>query len=391
MKTCLARWPGWIALLVISGGLWAGGGEPAASRDPAAVQTARQKLLEAKRHKVFYSKRWDLSTLPAYAPHGNISGVIRFWGSNYFADGQLGKFWKEGFQRYHPDVTWDDHLKTSGAAIPALVTGVGDIGANHKITWKELLVFERTFGYQPLEITVVNGSLNVSGWSNALAIIVHKDNPLTSVTLQQLDGIFGGPRQGGWVGSQWHPEFIRGAESNIRTWGQVGLGSEWASRPIDAYGLNLKYDQSDDFSRWVLQGSDQWNENIRHFANYARPDGTLAVDARQLMDAIAHDPAAIGYGNMSDLTPETKALAVAPDAHSPAIAPTLESARDGTYPLHEEVYFYINRAPGQPIDPKVREFLRYILSREGQEAVQRDGKYLPLTASVARAQSAKLD
>ena len=347
-------------------------------------------MLAEKREKTFYTKKWDLTDLPAYVPGPAVSGTIRFWGSNYFADGQLGKYWEEGFRRYHPGVTWERHLKTSGAAIPALVTGVGDIGANHKITWKELLVFERTFGYQPLEITVVNGSLNVSGWSNALAIIVHKDNPLVSVTLKQLDGIFGGPRAGGWVGSQWHPEFVRGAEENIRAWGQLGLGGEWAAKPIHPYGLNLKYDQSDDFSRWVLQGSDQWNENIRHFANYARPDGTLAVDAKQLMESVARDPAAIGYGNMSDLTPETKALAVAREG-GPAVAPTLESAHDGTYPLHEEVYFYLNREPGQPLDPKVKEFLRYILSREGQDAVQRDAKYLPLTAGLVRSQLKKLE
>ncbi|MFI5338032.1 MAG: PstS family phosphate ABC transporter substrate-binding protein, partial [Opitutales bacterium] len=277
------------------------------------------------------------------------------------------------------------------AAIPGLLAGVADIGINRKITWKELLAYQRTYERDPLEIVAVTGSFNVPGWSNALVFVVNKNNPLTQLTMEQLDGILGAERSGGWVGTEWHPEFARGPEKNIRTWGQLGLKGEWADKPIHLYGLNLQYQQATDLSQWVMKGSDKWNEGLRMYANYAYPDGSLAIGAKLLIADVGQDKYGIGYGSISYLTPETKVIALAPTAGGPAIMPTLETVRDRTYPLHDEVYFYLNRETGKPVDPKLREFIRYILSREGQEAVQRDGKYLPLPAAVVREQLKKLD
>src|ERR1019366_8003846 len=152
---------------------------------------------------------FDLGALPSYVPGQQVSGTIRLWGSNYFTDGNLGKYWEKGFRKYQPDAQFYFHLTTAAAAIPALLTGVADIGPNRKITWKELLGFQRTYGYDPLEITVGHGSFQVPGWSNALAIVVNKDNPVGHLTLGQLDGIFGSERSGGWIGTEWHPEFAR--------------------------------------------------------------------------------------------------------------------------------------------------------------------------------------
>ncbi len=359
--------------------------------DSLAVQRARTKTVTGRGHEVFYTKRWDLRDLPDYTPGAPVSGTIRFWGSNYVTDGRLGEYWAEGFRRYQPGVTLAFDLKTAAAAIPGLLAGVADVGINRKITWKELLAFQRVFGHDPLEIVAVTGSFDVPGWSNALVIVVNRDNPVDRLTLGQLDGIFGAERSGGWVGTAWHPEFARGPEGNLRTWGQVGLSGAWAGRPIRVYGLNLEYQQATDLSQWVLRGSDKWNEQLRMYANYANADGSLAIGARRLIADVGRDPAGIGYGSHSYLTPQTKAVALAARDGGPYVAPTIESVRDRTYPLHDEVYFYLNRAPGQPLDPKVREFLRYVLSREGQDAVQRDGKYLPLTATVVREQLRKLD
>lgn len=363
-----------------------------ALRDSATVQKARNAMVKGKGSRTFYSAdAFDLGDLPAYRPEGKVSGTLRLWGSNYFTDGNLGRYWEEGFRRYHPDVSFYFHLTTAAAAIPALITETADIAPNRRITWKELLGFQRTFGHDPLEVTVVHGSFDVPGWSNALVIFVNRKNPIGQLTLKQLDGIYGAERTGGWVGTEWHPEFARGPEGNIRTWSQLGLTGEWADKPIHVLGLNLQYQQATDLSQWLLKGSDKWNEQLHMYANYARRNGTLAIGAKLMVEDIGSDPYAIGYGSYNYLTPQTKPVALAARDGGPFVMPTLRSAQDGTYPLHDEVFFYVNREPGKPVDPKVKEFIRYVLSREGQAAVVRDGKYLPLPAAVARKQLEKLE
>lgn len=361
-----------------------------AVHDSFMVQKARTATVTSRGKKVFYTKQWDLSGLPHYVPEQKVTGTIKFWGSNYITDGNLGKYWAEGFAKYQPGVKLDFELKSAAAAIPGLVAGVADVGIDHKITWKELLVYQRMFNRSPLEISVATGSFNVPGWSNALVFVVNKDNPISHLTLQQLDGILGAERSGGWVGTEWHPEFARGPEKNIRTWGQLGLGGKWADKPIHVYGLNLQYQQATDISQWVLKGSDKWNEHLRMYANYAYSNGTLAIGAKLLFADIGKDPYGIGYGSYSYLTPDTKVIALARGNSSNFMMPSLETVRDRSYPLHDQIYFYLNRQPGKPLDPEEREFVRYVLSREGQEAVQRDGKYLPLTAKAVREQLEKL-
>ena len=348
-------------------------------------------MVDARGAKVHYTKRWNLEDLPSYVPEHKVSGVIRLWGSNYITDGKLGGYWLEAFHRYQPDVSFSFHMTTSGVAITGLVTHLADIGVNHKIMWKELLVFQREFKHDPVELTFAHGSLDVAGWAHAGLAIVNAKNPIDHLTLKQLDGIFGAERTGGWLGTQWHREYARGPEGNIRTWGELGLTGEWRDKPIHVYMLNLKYDAADDLCRWVLKGSDKWNEQMRLYANFSNPDGSFAFGEKLMIEDIGKDPYAIGYGpGMDDMVPAVKALALAANEGEPYVSPTLESCRDGSYPFHEEVYFYLDRVPGQPMDAKTREFLRFILSREGQDAVQRDGKYLPLPAKVAREQLEKL-
>ena len=361
-----------------------------AARDSLTVQKARTATVTSRGGKAFYTRRWDLGDLPHYTPGPKVEGTIRFWGSNYFTDGNLGRYWARGFARYQPGVTLDFQLKSAAAAIPGLMAGVADIGINRKIAFKELLAYQRTFERDPLEVTVVTGSYDVPGWSNALVFVVNKDNPLKSLTMAQLDGILGSERSGGWDGTEWHPEFARGPEANIRTWGQLGLTGEWAARPIHLYGLNLQYQQATDLSRWVLRGSDKWNEGLRMYANYANADGSLAIGAKLLIADVGHDPSGIGYGAASYVTADTRVIAIGPAGGGAPVMPTLETVRDRSYPLHDEVYFYMDRRPGKPLDPKIAEFMRYILSQEGQQEVQRDGKYLPLTAAAVSAELAKI-
>ena len=369
-----------------------------------AMQKARADGLVTKGKKSYYpADQWDLSDLPAYAPQEKISGAIRLWGSNYIVDGFLGEYWEAAFRKFHPSATFDYQMKTTRAAVPALALGVGDIGMGRKITTEELQLFQRYKDHDPIEITIATGSYNVTGWNPAFGIVVNKDNPLTRISLEQLDGVFGAERLGGWIGTDWHPEFARGPEKNIRQWGQLGLTGEWADQAITPYGLNQRYHQAIEISDRILQGSDKWNERLRIYANYvaadAKPGDTssgmgFGALKRGLNDDLIKDRFGIAYIAApvgKNLPPELKVLELARTNAGPYYAYTLENLRSRKYPFHDEIYAYADRKPGQPMDPKLREYLRFIVSREGQAEVMRDGKYLPLTAEVCREQLKKLE
>lgn len=362
-------------------------------RDALAVQRARSARATEQTgaaDKRFYTRSWNLQALPRYVPERQVTGTLRIWGNDVFKRGRLLHYLEEGFHRFEPGIALDFHLMSSAVALPALVTGVADIGIGRHILFMEQLGFERSFGYDPLEIQALNGAFDVLGWNPAWVIVVNKDNPITQLTVRQLDGIFGGERNGGWVGTSWHPEFARGPEDNIRTWGQLGLKGEWKDKPIHLLSMPLQYDPAATFSRLVIKGSDKWNESLRQYPQYARADGSLAIGAQELVRDIAEDRSAIGWSAIGYLTPQTKALAVALTDAGPYIAPTIDTVQDRSYYFHNTNYFYINREPGKPVDPMVLEFLRYVLSREGQEDVVRDGKILPLPAETVRAELEKL-
>src|SRR5216683_737920 len=360
-------------------------------RDPLKVQEGREEKLKLRGSKAYYSERWNLDDLPVYTAKQKVSGVIRQWGSNYFADSSLGQRWEEGFKRYHSGISFQDELKTALAGIPALTFGMADVAALRHITSDETLLYQRYHSSRPVEITVVTGSLNVPGWSYAIGIFVHKDNPLSRLTVDQLDGIFGAQRSGAFQGTEWNTAVARGPEKNIRTWGQLGLTGEWAKKPIHVYGYNLRYHIPTTFERLVFQGGAKWNEQLIEFTNYKNADGSTELEAKQVVDAVAKDPSGIGYSSIGFLSPGTKAIPIAPRGSAKFVELNLETLRSRQYPLPDEVYFYLKKVPGKPLDPKVKEFVRYILSREGQDMVQKDGKYLPLTGPIVAEQLKKLD
>ncbi len=362
----------------------------AQTRDAIEVQKGRDDKLKKRGAITYYDTRWDLSELPAYKPEQQMTGVIRQWGSNYFKDSPLGKAWEDGFKKFHPGVTFEDELKTTLVTIPALTFGLSDLGPSRHITSDETLLFQRYHESHPLEITAVTGSLNVPGWNYAIAIYVNKDNPLAKLTVEQLDGIFGAPRAGAFVDISWDTAAARGPEKNLRTWGQLGLAGEWADKPIHVYGFNLQYHIPRTFERLVFQGGAKWNENLVEFTNYKNADGTTELEGKQSADAVAKDRYGIGYSGYGFMTSETKRVAIAPRGTTNYVDLNLENLRSRAYPLFDEVYFYTRSDAAKPLEPKVREYLRYILSREGQDAVQRDAKYLPLPAAVVREQLRKL-
>jgi len=359
------------------------------------MQAARAKMMSVRGRKIAYTKKFDLSGLPKYQPAQKVTGTIRMWGSNYITDGFIGGYWEAAFKKYHPDVKFDFHMKTTLAGVPSLVFGVSDIGMGRKITFGELELFQRYTDRDPIELQVATGSYDVPGWNPAFGIVVHKDNPLAQLTMKQLDGIFGSERLGGWEGTSWRPNWARGPEGNIRTWGQLGLTGEWADKPINVYGLNLRYHQATEMSDRLLQGSDKWNEHLRIYANYVSAAGKLE---RGLNEDLAKDRYGIAYiaaptvklgGQGAD--PDLKVLKIAEKDGGPYVQYTLDTLQDRTYPLYDRIFAYTDRVPGKPIDPKVLEFLRFVLSQDGQAEVMRDGKYLPLTAEVANAQLKKLE
>lgn len=340
---------------------------------------------------------FDLRDLPAYQPQQKVTGVIRNYG---FAFGGLLKVWEEGFRKYHPDVTFADTLPTSDAAFPALVTGVTDLapdGGEPAIT--ELLSFYEVYGYHATDVVVASGTYDVEGKSPGIVVYVHPDNPLTQLTLAQLDGIFGAERNGALRGFKWDLKAARGAEKNIRTWGQLGLTGEWAERPIQTYG-HAPSGTTRFFQLRVLRNSDKWNPNYRGYVETGSKmiDDDDRVEQRggvqyMLREELLKDKYGIAWTIVPQASrvPGLKPIALAVEAGGPFVAPTKASFQDRSYPLVRNLYFYLNRKPGTAVDPKLREFLRYILSREGQEAIVANGNYLPLPAGFAAAQRARLD
>ena len=361
-----------------------------ASLDPLEMQKARAVSVTSKGHKVWYTQKFDLSGLPDYTPRHAVRTPIRQWGNNYLADSPLMKWWQDEFKKHHPQASFKDNLTTSAVAFSGLITDSADIGQMGRAAlWDELQGFQRQYAAVPTEIVIATGSYNVPGWTFALGVFTHADNPIKQLTFEQLDGIFGGARTGGWKGQTWDPSVARGKDKNIRTWGQLGLTGEWADKPINIYGYTPQFHFPDEFSKKVLGGSTKYNENIREYVNSARADGTLALAGDLLMEDLARDPYGIAFTGIPHQKPGTKGIAVSSAANGPFVPLTLETTQNRTYPLIRDVYAYVHS--GEKLTPEVKEFLRFILSRQGQELVQKDGKYLPLTAETVREQLAKLD
>src|SRR3989440_1296207 len=360
-------------------------------RKSLAAQKERAGVVAERGEKPHYTRKFDLSGLPHYVPQNQLSGWIRLHGSNYLVDGKLGEYWRDGFAKFQPGLRISFYLPTAAVAFAALYYNQADLAMGHRPGFYDLLAYQRVMGFDPLEITAVTGSYDVAGWENSTVILVNNENPLKGITLEQLDGVFGAARDGGWAGTNFRPDWARGPEKNIRTWGQLGLKGEWADKPIHVYGFNLRYNTATDFADKVLKASDKWNENIHAYAHIVQPDGKRYIQADQITDALARDKYGIAYNRYRGERPNIRRLAVAATDGGPFVEHTLETVQNRTYPLFQEAYFYTSVKPGTSLEPNVKEFLRYVLSQEGQAEVQRDGKYLPLTAAVVREQLKKLD
>ena len=330
----------------------------------------------------------DRDSPPAYQPTRQLSGTIRSWGHGFLRP--MMKLWEDGFKKYHPAIQFDDKLVTSAAAIAGLYTQRADLGVlAREITPPEVAAYEKMARQKLTAITVVTGSYGNQDKIMALGIFVNADNPVARLSFAQLDAI-------------WGAQHKRGAKENIRTWGQLGLTGEWSAQVIHPYSGLAFEAPAYFFSQTVMKGSVLWNEGLQQCENEEdeipslgnekiTPVITRHIDAYQkVVDAVGADRQGIGLAGAGYRNPQAKLVALAVEDGGPYVEATRENVANLSYPLARPVRFYINRGPSLPADPNTLEFLRFILSREGQQMVALEGDFLPLPASAVAAELNKL-
>jgi phosphate transport system substrate-binding protein len=282
--------------------------------------------------------------IPAYEPTKGVSGTIKSVGSDTMNNEMT--LWAEGFKVFYPNVSVEIEGKGSSTAPPALVEGTAQFGPmSRPMKDAEIAEFKNRFGYPP---TAVATSID------ALGVFVHKDNPIAGLTLEQLDGIF----------SKTHAT----GGKDIVTWGDLGLEGEWKSRPISLYGRNSASGTYGYFKEHALAKGD-FKDSVKE-----QPGSSTVVQA------VASDRYAIGYSGIGYKTADVRAVPIAKGA-GVAIEATEENCYSGKYPLARFLLLYVNRKPAESLDPLRKEFLRFVLSRQGQETAIKDG-YYPLTATL---------
>lgn len=340
----------------------------------------------------------DLGHLPPYKPEYKVVGGLRIVGSELKnAVDQLAT----GFNKFHPEAKLStSHIPSSEGGIAGLYFDLSDVapmGDDAKIT--DLMPFYNTFGYLPTEISVATGGYEKRGSLFAWAIVVNKDNPLNEISVDELERVFGSERTGGWEirdnNYLFTSKYARGPESNIRRWSQLGLKGDFANREIETFGYAAPgfaiY-----FERNWFHWSKKWNGNFKEYveAKQTTPDADGAATASERpLEALAKNRYAIGIAALMHVKnyPHLKVLKIAPRKGAAGVTLTPDNVANRTYPLIRDAFFYVNKPPQGKLDPKAREFMRFVLSREGQEIIARVGYYYPLEAGYLREQLRKLD
>jgi phosphate transport system substrate-binding protein len=293
----------------------------------------------------------------AIAPYAKVSGIsgnLSSVGSDTLNN--LMTFWAEAFHTAYPSVRVQVEGKGSSTAPPALIEATAQLGPmSRAMKADEVDAFEKKYGYPPTQIRVA---------VDALAVYVNKDNPLEKLTLPQVDAIFSKSRR-------------CGAPAPLDGWGALGVQGSLAPQPIRLYGRNSASGTYGYFKEIALCGGD-YRDTVKE------QPGSASV-----VQGVTEDKLGIGYSGIGYKTSGVKALALAKDANTPFSSTDAEAVYAGKYPLARFLYVYVNRAPGKPLDPLTGQFLHFVLSREGQEIVLKDG-YLPLKAGMVEQELAKL-
>ncbi len=289
--------------------------------------------------------------LPDYSKSSGVSGNVISVGSDTLAN--LMTLWAEEFKKLYPNVSVQIQAAGSSTAPPALSEGTSNFGPmSRRMKNKEIAGFETKYGYKPTPIAVA---------IDALAVYVHKDNPVEGMTIPQIDAIFSATRKCGYAG-------------DITRWGQLGLSGAWSNRPLQLYGRNSVSGTYGYFKKQALCKGDFKN-------NVNEQPGSASV-----VQGITKSINGIGYSGIGYKTSGVRAVPLSEDGTGFTDA-TPSNAIAGSYPLARFLYVYVNKTPNDALPPLEREFVRMIMSRTGQEVVVKDG-YIPLPARVARKQLA---
>ncbi len=287
-----------------------------------------------------------------YNKVSGVSGSVTSIGSDTLNN--LMALWSESFQALYPNVKFEIEGKGSSTAPPALIEGTSQLGPmSRAMKDSEIDAFEKAYGYKPTPIRVA---------IDALAVFAHKDNPIKGLTMEQVDGIFSST--------------LKSGSEDIKTWGAVGLEGEWGIKPISLYGRNSASGTYGFFKKVSLLKGD-FKKTVKE------QPGSSAV-----IQGIASDISGLGYSGIGYITSGVRALPLG-ESEDELHEPSFENCLNGNYPLARFLYVYINKKPSEPVDAATAEFLKFVLSKEGQEIVAKDG-YFPLTDAVCKEDKAKL-
>jgi phosphate transport system substrate-binding protein len=292
--------------------------------------------------------------LPKYQVVSGVSGNVSSVGSDTLNN--LMTHWAESFQKFYPNAKVQIEGKGSSTAPPALISGTAQLGPmSREMKGSEIDAFEKKYGYKP---TPIRTSVD------ALAVFVNKDNPIKCMTMAQVDAVFSKSRRHGY-------------KEDITTWRQLGLTGEWGARPLSLYGRNSASGTYGFFKEHSLKNGD-FKDAVKE------QPGSASV-----VQGVTVDRYGIGYSGIGYATAGVRAVPLAEKQGGKCVEATADNAYSGSYPLSRFLYVYTNRAPGKPLDPLTREFVKLIVSREGQEGVIKDG-YFPIPASIAKEELNKI-
>lgn len=283
--------------------------------------------------------------VPNYETVSGVSGNLNSIGSDTLNN--LMTLWAEGFKKLYPNVNVQIEGKGSSTAPPALIEGTAQIGPmSRPMKAEEIDLFEKKFGYKPTEVKVA---------VDALAVFAHKDNPIKGMSMQQVDAIFSSTRKGG------------GAD--ITEWGQLGL-SDWKGRAISLFGRNSASGTYGFFQEHALQKGD-FKPSVKE------QPGSSAV-----VQGIGGDIYALGYSGIGYKTSGVRALPLSSENGGEFFEANYTNALSGDYPMARFLIVYVNKKPGEPLDKLTLEFLKFVLSKQGQMIVEKDN-YFPMPAELA--------
>lgn len=300
-----------------------------------------------------------------------FEGTIRIWGSEHFSQQMLA--WEKGFKAKHPMVTFSTKLRSSSAAIAGLYTGEADIGLmDTPIKKDEILGFEWVFRYLPLGVQVASGSYADSPEVFSPAVITHHDNPIRKLSLSQVDAIFGAEKR-------------RGYSTTIKFWGQLNAGGKWKEGVIQPYSYPIATSIAQFIQRKVLLDSSKWNCSLIEIDSIYQGEYRFIDISKKIVEHVAADPFAVAIVNANFITSKVKIVALADKPSEGSYTMISDnSIISNDYPLTRPMRLFVNRSPDGEGNPLVNEFVRYILSVEGQSSVIKGSSLLPLSGNIAK-------